>query len=123
MEIDEKDQVEEAIKTKQNAEYMLTATTCVPILKNKTPNKFTKVSIDRDRTEEFDVEQQYAGNTALTALKYIKNNHAESKKIGMKVDIERAETEVHYVESQNAGNAALAALKTTKNKADEVLGI
>ena len=67
------------------------------------------------------MEQQYAGNTALTALKYIKNNHAESKKIGVKVDIERAETEVHYVESQNAGSAALAALKTAKNKTDEVV--
>jgi hypothetical protein len=33
VETDEKDQVEEAIKTKQNAEYTLTATTCVPILK------------------------------------------------------------------------------------------
>jgi hypothetical protein len=40
-EIAEKDQVEEAAKTKQNAEYTLTFTTCDPILKNKTPNKFT----------------------------------------------------------------------------------
>jgi hypothetical protein len=86
-----------AIKTKQNAEYTLTATTCVPILKTKTPNKFAKVSIDRDRTEEFDVEQQYAGNTGLAALKYIKNNHAESKKISVQVDIERAETEVQKI--------------------------
>ena len=75
----EKDQVEEAIKTKQNSEYMLTFTTCVLILKTKTPNKFAKVSIDRDRTEEFDVEQQYAGNTALITLKYIKNNHTEGQ--------------------------------------------
>ena len=67
------------------------------------------------------MEQQYAGNTALTALKYIKNNHAESKKIGVKVDIERAETEEHYVESQNAGNDALTALKTAKNKTDELV--
>jgi hypothetical protein len=67
------------------------------------------------------VEQQYAGSTALTALKYIKNHHAEFKKIGVKVDIERAETEVHYVESQNAGSAALATLKTAKNKTDELV--
>ena len=67
------------------------------------------------------MEQQYAGNTALTALKYIKNNHAESKRIDVKEDIERAETEVHYVESQNAGSAALTALKTAKNKTDEVV--
>jgi hypothetical protein len=67
------------------------------------------------------VEQQYAGNTALTALKYIKKNHTESEKIGVKVDIERAETEVHYVESQNAGSAALTALKTAENKTDEVV--
>ena len=70
------------------------------------------MSIDRDRTEEFDVEQQYAGNTAL---KYIKNNHTESKKIGVQVDIERAETEVtNYVKSQNARSSALTALKTAK---------
>jgi hypothetical protein len=97
VETDEKDQVEEAAKTKQNAEYTLTATTCVPILKAKTHNKFAKVSIDRDRTEEFDVEQQYAGNTALTTLKYIKNIHTEFKKIGVQVDTERAETEEKHL--------------------------
>jgi hypothetical protein len=52
------------------------------------------VSIDRDRTEEFDVEQQYAVNTALTALKYIEDDRAEFKKISVQVDTERAETEV-----------------------------
>jgi hypothetical protein len=110
------------IKTEQNAEYRLTAITCVPILKIKTPNKFAKVSIDRDRTEEFDVEQQYAVNTALTALKYIEDNHAEFKKISVQVDTERAETEVkNYVKSQNAGSAALTALKTAKKKTDEVI--
>ena len=93
-EIAEKDQVEEAIKTKQNAEYTLTAITCVPILKYKTPNKY----------------------------KYIKNNHTVSKKIGVQVDIERAETEVNKnVKSQNAGSAALTAIKTAKNKIDELV--
>ena len=56
-EIAEKDQVEEAAKTKQNAEYTLPFTTYIPILETKTPNEFTKVSIDRDSTEEFNVEQ------------------------------------------------------------------
>ena len=37
-EIAEKDQVEEAVKTKQNSEYTLTVNPCVPILKNKIPN-------------------------------------------------------------------------------------
>ena len=36
-------QVEEAVKTKLNAEYTLTINTCVPILENKIPNKFAKV--------------------------------------------------------------------------------
>jgi hypothetical protein len=114
-ETDEKDQVEEADKTEQNAEYVLTAITCVPLLKIKTPNKFDEVSIDRDKTEEFDVELQNAVHTALTALKYIENNHTAFKKISVQVDTERAESEVqNYVESQNAGSAALAALKTAK---------
>jgi hypothetical protein len=34
------------------------------------------VSSNRDRTEEFDVEQQYAVNIALTALKYIEDDHS-----------------------------------------------
>ena len=114
--------MEEAVKTEQNAEYVLTATTCVPLLKIKTPNKFAKVSIDRDKTEEFDVEQQYAVNTALTALKYIEDERAEFKKISVQVDTERAETVVtKYVESQNAGSAALTPLKTAKKKIDELV--
>jgi hypothetical protein len=56
-EIAEKDQVEEAAKTKQNARYTLPFTTHIPIIETKTPNEFTKVSIDRDSTEEFNVEQ------------------------------------------------------------------
>ena len=36
---DEKDQVEEAAKTEQNAEYTLTAITCVTILKIKNPHQ------------------------------------------------------------------------------------
>ena len=68
------------------------------------------------------MEQQYAVNTALTAIKYIKNNHTEFKKISVQVDIERAETEeTFYVESKNAGSAALTALKIAKNKTDEVI--
>ena len=121
METDEKDQVEEAVKTKQNAEYTDHHLLC-PHSQDQDHKEVAKVSIDRDRTEEFDVEQQYAGNTALTTLKYIKNNHTESKKIGVQVDIERAETEVkNYVKSQNAGSAALTALKTAKNKTDELV--
>ena len=98
MEIDERDQVEEDIKTRQNAEYMLTATNCIPILKTKTPNKFTKVSIDRDSTEEFNVEQQYAVDTTLTALKYIEDTHTDFKKISAQVDTRRAVTEEIAVE-------------------------
>ena len=56
---------------------MLTAITCVPLLKIKTPNKFDEVTTDRDKTEEFDVEQQNAVHTALYALKYIENNLTE----------------------------------------------
>ena len=55
---------------------MLTTITCNPILKIKTPNKFDEVSIDKDKTEEFDVELQNAVHTALYATKYIENNHA-----------------------------------------------
>jgi hypothetical protein len=77
VEIDEKDQVEEAIKTKQNAEYALTATTCVHILKTKTPNKFAKVYLVRAETEEIAVEQLKAGNAALTATKDIENKTDE----------------------------------------------
>jgi hypothetical protein len=42
-EIAKKDQVEEADETKLNSEYTLTTNTCVPILKNKIPNKFDRV--------------------------------------------------------------------------------
>ena len=91
MEISEEDQVEEAVKTKQNTEYTLTINICVPILKNKIP---VKVNIERAETEEHHVDKQNAVLTALTDLKIIKNNHPESKKINVQVDIERAETEV-----------------------------
>ena len=77
MKIDEKDQVEEDIKTKQNAEYTLTATTCVHILKTKTTNKFAKVYLVRAVTEEIAVEQLKAGNAALTATKDIVNKTDE----------------------------------------------
>ena len=42
VEITEKDQVEEAVKTKQNAEDKLTINTWAHILKNKIPNKFAR---------------------------------------------------------------------------------
>ena len=71
VEFDEEDQVEEANKTRQNAEYMLTATTYVHNLK------------------------QYAGNTAPADHE---NNHAEFEKIVVKVYMERAETEEIAVE-------------------------
>ena len=76
MENYEKDQIEESVKTEQFAEYKLPAITYVPILNIKTPNKFVKVSIERDKTEEFDVKQQHAVDTALTALKYIEDDHS-----------------------------------------------
>ena len=42
----------------------------------KTTNKFDEVTTDRDKTEEFQVEQQNAVHTALDSLKYIENNHS-----------------------------------------------
>ena len=66
MEFDEKDQIEEASKTRQSAEYVLTATTCVHFLK------------------------QYAGNTTLADHE---NNHTEFEKIVVPVYVERAVTE------------------------------
>ena len=66
VEFDEKDQVEEASKTGQNAEYVLIATTSVDIIK------------------------QYAGNTATTDHE---NNHKEFEKIVVPVCLERAVTE------------------------------
>jgi hypothetical protein len=67
------------------------------------------------------VEQQYAGNAALTDLKNIKNNRAESKKIAVEVFGERARTEETDVKKQNAENIALTALQNIKNKFDEVV--
>jgi hypothetical protein len=56
------------------------------------------VSIDRDSTEEFNVEQYYAVDTTLTALKYIEDTHTDFKKISAQVDTRRAETEEIAVE-------------------------
>jgi hypothetical protein len=66
VEFDEKDQVEEASKTRQNAEYVLIATTSVDIIK------------------------QYAGNTATADHEY---NHTEFEKIVVPMCLERAVTE------------------------------
>ena len=66
VEFDEKDQIKEDSKTRQNAEYELTATTCVNIIK------------------------QYAGNTAPTDHE---NNHVEFERIVVPVCLERAVTE------------------------------
>ena len=66
VEFDEKHTVEEASKTRQNAEYVLIATTSVDIIK------------------------QYAGNTATADHE---NNHAEFEKIVVPVCLERAVTE------------------------------
>jgi hypothetical protein len=66
---DERDQVEEADKTAQNAENELNAITCVHPLKIKTAHKFDKVTTDRDQTEEFYVEKQNADHTALASQK------------------------------------------------------
>ena len=125
MEFDEGHTVEEASKTRQNAEYELIATTSVDNIKPYTgntatadhetthkefekidvpvcleravteeiavvqlntdhatltaskgiKNKFDEVSIDWDSTEEFDVKQQNAVNTALTDFKYLRDDH------------------------------------------------
>ena len=64
------------------------------------------------------MEKQNAGNTALTTLKSIRNNHAESTQIAVKVNVERAVTEEHNVDKQNAGNAVLTALKIIYNNFD-----
>ena len=48
------------------------------------------------------MDKQKAVLTALTAFNIIKNNHAESEKIGLQVDIERAESEKHQVDKQSA---------------------
>ena len=53
-------------------------------------------------------------------LKKVKNNHAESKKIGVKVFGERARTEETDVKKQNAGNIALTTLQNIKNKIPNV---
>jgi hypothetical protein len=112
---EEKDQEEEADKTEQNAEYVLTAITCVHLLKIKTAHKFDKVTTERDKTEEFYVEQQNAVHTALASHKCIKNNHTALKKISVQVVTKRAEFEVHKCEeSKNAGSAVLAAIKAAK---------
>ena len=72
--------VEEAIKTKQNAENTLTINICVPILKNKIP---VEVFIDRDRIEEYHKDKQNAVFTALTASNITERNCNESEKIGV----------------------------------------
>ena len=82
---DEKNQVEEADNTEQNAVYVLTAITCVHILKIKTAPKFDKVTTERNKTEEFYKEQQNAVHTALASHKCIKNNHTALKKINVQV--------------------------------------
>ena len=66
VELDEKDQIEEDSKTRQNAEYVLTATTC------------------------FDIIKQYTGNTAPADHE---NNHTESERIVVPMCLERAVTE------------------------------
>ena len=112
---DEKDQEEEADNTEQNAEKELTAITCVHPLKIKTAHKFYEVTTDRDKTEEFYIEQQNAVHTALASDKGIKNNHTALKKINVQVVTKRDESEVQkYVESKNAGSAVLAAIKTAE---------
>jgi hypothetical protein len=52
---------------------MLTTITCNTILKIKIPNRFDEVTAERDKTEEYYVEQQNAVHTALAPHKYIKN--------------------------------------------------
>ena len=72
---DEKDQVEGADETKQNAENVLTAITCVNLPKIKTVHRFDEVTAERDKTEELYVEQQNAVHTALASHKYFENNN------------------------------------------------
>jgi hypothetical protein len=75
---DEKDRAEEDAKTQQKAEYVPISITCKPLLKIKIKNKFDEVSIDWDSTEEFDVVQQNAVNTALTDFNYLRDDHTVS---------------------------------------------
>ena len=112
---DEKDQVEGADETKQNAENVLTAITCVNLPKIKTVHRFDEVTAERDKTEELYVEQQNAVHTALASHKYFENNNTVLKKISVQAFIKKDETEVQkYVESKHAGSAVLAAIKTAK---------
>jgi hypothetical protein len=46
-----------------------TTITCKPFLKIKTTNEFDEVATDRDKTEEYVVEQQNAVHTALASFK------------------------------------------------------
>ena len=61
------------------------------------------------------MKQWNAVNTALTAHKYLRNNHTVLEKISVQVVAKRTEPEVHKCEeSKNAGSAVLAAIKTAK---------
>ena len=73
------------------------------------------MTAERDKTEEFYVEQQNAVHTTLIPHKYIKNNNTALKTISVQVVTEKAEFEVQkYVESKKAGSAVLANIKTAK---------
>ena len=107
---DEKDQVEGADETKQNAENVLTAITCVNLPKIKTVHRFD----EKDQVEEADETEQNAENvlTAITCvnLPKIKTAHKFDE-----VTAERDKTEELYVEQQNAVHTALASHKYFEN--------
>ena len=118
---DQKDQVEKADETEQNAVNVLTAITYVNLPKIKTAHKFDEVTAERDKTEELYVEQQNAVHTALASHKYFENNHTALKTISVQVVTKKAKFEVQkYVESKKAGSAVLAAIKTAENDELEV---
>ena len=123
VEFDEGHTVEEASKTRQNAEYELIATTSVDNIKPYTGNtatadhetthkEFEKIDVQvcfgGDVTEEITVVELKTGHTTLTTSKGTKNKFDE-------VTAERDKTEELYVEQQNAVQTALATHKYFEN--------
>ena len=85
---EEKDRVEKADETEQNAENVLTAINGDNLPNIKTVHKFDEVTAERDNNEELYVEQQNAAHTALASHKYFENNHTDLKIISVQVETE-----------------------------------
>jgi hypothetical protein len=110
VETEEKVQVEEAAKTKQNPEYTLTAITHYPNLKTKTPNKFAEETDEKDQVEEAVKTEQNAEYT-LTSITCVPILKIKTPNKFAKVSIDRDRTEEFDVEQQYAVYTALTALK------------